>query len=194
MRAALQIAFASAWHDLVVLCSTRSQAEEARTRVSEILAPLGLRLHSEKTQVVSLARGKEGFDFLGFHHHKVESWKWRGHSYLQRWPAPRTMRAVRMRIRTLTSKCNVNQPVEQVVGELNRVLRGWSSYFRWGNSARKCAVLDSYVHERLAIFLSRKHGLRGRNWGRRYNGAFFRTLGVYALTRTVRHGTAHALR
>ena len=50
--------------DLVVLCHTRQRAEQARERVAAILAPLGLQLHPDKTTIVSLAHGREGFDFL----------------------------------------------------------------------------------------------------------------------------------
>ena len=51
-------------------------------------ATLGLRLHPEKTRIVHLTRGAEGFDFLGFHHQMRESWKRRGRWYLQKWPTP----------------------------------------------------------------------------------------------------------
>jgi RNA-directed DNA polymerase len=61
--------------DLVVLCATRKQAEAARELVAAILAGLGLRLSPEKTRIVHLARGAEGFDFLGFHHRMGRSRK-----------------------------------------------------------------------------------------------------------------------
>jgi len=80
------VRFPSATH-LVVLCTSRAHAEEAQRRVVAILAPLGLQLHPDKTRIVCLIRGQQGFDFLGFHHHKVESWRWRNHYYLNRWPA-----------------------------------------------------------------------------------------------------------
>jgi RNA-directed DNA polymerase len=66
---------------------------------------------------------------------------------------------------------------------------------RHGNSARKFAQIDSYVHERLAIFASTKHGLRyRRNWSYRFTGAWLRGLGVYRLSGRVRSGAAYALR
>jgi group II intron reverse transcriptase/maturase len=65
--------------DLVLICATEARAHEARRRVSDILAPLGLGLNPDKTRVACLTRGAEGFDFLGFHHHKVESFRWPGH-------------------------------------------------------------------------------------------------------------------
>ena len=64
---------------------------------------------------------------------------------------------------------------------------------RSGNAARKFAQIDGYVHERLAIFASIKHGRHGRNY-HRFTWGWFTSLGVYLLSGRVRHGAAHALR
>jgi hypothetical protein len=84
--------------DLVVLCASREQADEAREQAAAVLDLLGLRLHPEKTRIVHLARGAEGFDFLGFHHRMRESWKRPGRWYLQKWPSPRAMASIRGKI------------------------------------------------------------------------------------------------
>lgn len=180
--------------DFVVLCRTQARAEEARRRVAQTLATLGLQLNPDKTRIACLTRGRGAFDFLGFHHRKVESWKWRGHWYLQRWPSQRAMAAVRARIRALTDRRLVGFSIESVVANLNRSLRSWSAYFRYGNSGRKFTLIDSYVHERLAIFASTKHGLSGRNWKGRFTTAWLGSLGVYRLHGKVRWGLAHASR
>ena len=73
--------------DLVILCATREQAEQARELAAAILDGLGLRLHPEKTRIAHLARGAEGFTFLGFEHRMRESWKQPGRWYLQKWPS-----------------------------------------------------------------------------------------------------------
>jgi RNA-directed DNA polymerase len=86
------------------------------------------------------------------------------------------------------------QPLEWAVEDLNRVLRGWGNYFRYGNSGQKFLQLDSYAHERLAILASRKHGLTGRNWVTRFNREWRNQLGVYRLTGTVKPTTAFASR
>src|SRR5688500_6975751 len=51
--------------DFVVRCESRAQAEQAQARAAALLGELGLRLHPDKTRVVDLREGKEGFDFLG---------------------------------------------------------------------------------------------------------------------------------
>ena len=181
--------------DFVVICPTQARAEEARRKAGEVLGTLGLRLHPDKTRIISLARGEGGFDFLGFHHRLVESWKWRGRWYVHRWPSDRAMASVRSKVRELTSRRNTYWDLAYLVERINRRLRGWANYFRRGNSARKFAHVDSYVHERLMIWMGHKHKLpRRRNW-RRFNQEWLRSVGVYQLGRvTLQPYPAHALR
>jgi group II intron reverse transcriptase/maturase len=180
--------------DLVVLCATREQAIKARELAATVLQSLGLRLHPEKTGIVHLTRGAEGFDFLGFQHRMRESWKRPGRWYLQKWPTPRAMASIRAKIRARTPRTIAHLPLERAVENLNPVLRGWGAYFRNGNSARKFAAIDAYVNQRMAILASTKHGLRGWNWTTRFTHGWVTSLGVYRLTGTVRPTTAYARR
>lgn len=180
--------------DFVVVCRTAEQAKDAWRRARTVLAEAGLQVSPDKTRIVELTQSKQGFDFLGFHLRKVESWKWRGRWYLQRWPSARAMKHIRARIRQLTDRRYAGTELEIVVRRLNPVLRGWGNYFRVGNSARKFSQIDSYVHERLAMLASAKHGLTGRHWATRFDGEWRRRLGVHALTGTVSYGPAHAPR
>lgn len=176
--------------DLVVLCRTRSDADEALRRIGLILARLKLTLHPEKTRVVFVGDGREGFDFLGFHCRKVESWRKRSRRYLQRWPSRRAMQRVRDRIKAITApRHRLPEPVSGIVNELNQLLRGWGTYFRVGNSTHKFQQVDDYVLERLALFVSKKAGRRGPH-RERYNRAYFKRLGVYELVGTVAWYTA----
>jgi len=180
--------------DLVVLCATRERAVAARELVAATLARLGLLLSPDKTRIVRLTRGEEGFDFLGFHHRMRESRKRRGRWYLQKWPSARAMAQIRAKIRERTPRGSAGLPLEVVAEHLNPVLRGWGNYFRWGNSSRKFAAIDCYVNQRLAKLASVKHGLRGWNWATRFTHGWATSLGVYRLTGTVRYWSAHARR
>ena len=179
--------------DLVVLCATKEQAGKARELVAATLKTLGLRLHPEKTGVVGLARGAEGFIFLGFEHRVRKSWR-TGYWYLQKWPSPRAMASIRGKIRDRTDRRYARLPLEYAVENVNHVVRGWGNYFRYGNSAAKFSAIDSYVNERLAILASAKHGLQGRNWVSRFNYERCTKLGVYRLTGTVKPTLAFASR
>jgi group II intron reverse transcriptase/maturase len=171
--------------DFVIMSRTEGAARKGLGRVGEILGRLGLRLHPDKTRVVDVRDGQQGFDFLGFHHRKVESWRWRGRRYLQRWPGQRAMRGVRDRVKAITApRYRLKESVEPLVVELNAVLRGWGTYFRVGNASRQFQQIDSHVRERLALFLSKKARRPGRRW-ESHSLAFFRALGLHELNGTV---------
>ena len=92
---------------LVVMCWSRSQAEQALERLTGLLAGLGLEPKAAKTRIVHLEEGGEGFDFLGFHHRLVRSRGLNGKrpvTFLARWPADKAMQHARDRIRELTGR------------------------------------------------------------------------------------------
>ena len=103
---ALDRAFADGVHgtlvryadDFVVACAA-IEATAARRLAGEVLAGLGLELHPEKTRVVDLREGREGFDFLGCHFRARVSGRMleRGirRYYLHRWPSVRAMKRIR---------------------------------------------------------------------------------------------------
>lgn len=171
--------------DFVILCRREKDAREGLKRVGEVLARFGLTLHPVKTRVVDLGDGREGIDFLGFHCRKVGTWRNRRKKYLQMWPRPKAMAAVRARIKEITAaRSRLKEAVQTIVAEVNRVLRGWGTYFRVGHSSAKFQQVDSYVRERLLLFLSKKTGRSGRRWKVR-RMAFYPCLGVYQLAGTV---------
>ena len=184
--------------DFVVLCRKRSQAEAALRQIQEILAKLRLELHPQKTRLVELGLGKEGFCFLGCYFRIVRS-HFTGKCYLYRWPSPRAMKSLRARIRELTDRRRRAgmQDIREVIRDLNLLLRGWGNYFRTGNASWKFQQVDRYVTQRLVRLLaSRRH----RNWKRRPyfmkdwpHSRFVEEHGLYKLLGTVRYpGAAHA--
>lgn len=72
--------------DLVILCRTREDAEKALERLKATLGRLDLEIHPDKTRIVDLRDGSEGFDFLGFSFRRIPSWQDPTRAYLQRWP------------------------------------------------------------------------------------------------------------
>jgi group II intron reverse transcriptase/maturase len=185
--------------DFVVMCDTKAAVEEARRRVTQILARLGLELHSEKTRLVDLTHGREGFDFLGCHLRKRMSgpiWERtrRRVFYLQRWPSRRAMTQVRARIRRLTPRARCHMDLREVIATLNPVLRGWAQYFRSGNAATKFLQIDEYVEDRLRGLLWQRAGTRSRA-GRHLEEQgrpFFEALGLCRLRGSIQYpGEAH---
>ena len=116
-----------------------------------------------------------------------ESWKRRGRWYLNKWPSPKAMASIRAKVKQRTTRNRASWPLDEVVADLNPVLRGWGNYFRQGNSSRKFRDVDSYVHERMARLASTKYGLHGRNWTTRFTYGWMTDLGIYRLSGKVRY-------
>jgi group II intron reverse transcriptase/maturase len=177
--------------DLVILCPTAQAAEAALQQLTRILAQLALQVHPEKTRIRCLRKGQEGFDFLGFHHRKKESWRWKGRYYLQRWPSQKAMKAVRRKVKAIVGPRSLRYRAgQEVVQALNPVLRGWGAYFCKGNSSRKLTQVDDYVAQQMRLFLSKKHQRGGRNWERWSDTFLYKELGLYRLSGTVRWYTS----
>jgi RNA-directed DNA polymerase len=154
--------------DATVLCWSRSQAERALERLTGLLADLGLEPKAAKTRIVRLEVGGGGFDFLGFHHRLVRSPGLNGKkpvTFLARWPADKAMQQARDRLRELTRRSRLRLPVRWIVEDMNRFLRGWAAYFRFGNSAARFCKIRNYARMRLALVISKRHGrCRGFGW------------------------------
>jgi RNA-directed DNA polymerase len=182
--------------DFVVLCRTQEQAEQAREAAAAILGELGLSLHPDKTGVVDLWQGRQGFDFLGCHlRARMSGKQWEQRRvvryYLHRWPSQRSMKRARGRVKALTGRSQVGMELAVVIGRLNLFLRGWGNYFRTGNAANKFVQLDRYVAWRLKRLLIKK---RGRNLragqADRWTHTWFHDQGLYKLMGTIRYPKA----
>ena len=178
----------------VVLCCSEREATEALRVAGGILGALGLELHPEKTKVVDLREGREGFDFLGCHFRARVSGRMleRGvrRYYLHRWPSQRAMKRVRGRVRELTDRRRRAgmKDIREVIAALNPVLRGWGSYFRTGNAADKFRQIDRHVAWRLKRLLIKRKGrhLRSGQAGR-WTEDWLVGLGLHRLRGTIRY-------
>jgi len=144
--------------DLVIICRTQREAQEALQKVKQIMIKLKLTLHPTKTRIVDM--GQEGFDFLGFHFHKHKS-KSTHKLVPYNWPGQKAMKAVREKIHGITERKQLYNTPEEVIQSLNPVIRGWRNYFRCGNSTEKLQQLDLYVWQRLRRWARLRKGSRG---------------------------------
>jgi RNA-directed DNA polymerase len=145
--------------DLLAICKTRGEAENALEAFTAILDELGLELKPAKTRIVHLREGGEGVNFLGFHHRYVRGNTRRSQhlTFLVRWPSRQAMGHARQRIREITARSRLRVPVEIIVRDLNRFLRGWAGYFRYGNSAQLFDKIMRHALTRLAGFIAKRH-------------------------------------
>jgi RNA-directed DNA polymerase len=144
--------------DFVIVCRTKREAQEAMQGIEQIINRMKLTLHPTKTRIVDM--GREGFDFLGFHFHKMKSKK-TNKLLPYMWPGQKAMKAVRSKIHDITTRKRLSNPLGEVIKYLNRIIRGWRNYFRIGNSTMKMQQLDRYVRYRLRQWVRSQKGSRG---------------------------------
>ena len=148
--------------DLVVLCHSRHQAEQAKARLATWLTPRGLAFNEDKTRILTL---EEGFDFLGF---TVR--RYRGKLLIK--PAKAAVRRIRERLRTeMRSLRGAN--AQAVIARLNPVVRGWSAYYRTVVSSQTFTALDHYLWKLTYKWAKHSHPNKPTRWIiRRYFGTF----------------------
>src|SRR5512144_3214508 len=115
---------------VVMVHGERHHAEALREEVAAVLAPLGLRLAPEKTAVVHI---DEGFDFLGFHIRRMRKRGTNKH-YAYTTPSRKSVGKIRDKVRDKTHRSTRYGDLDELLGSLNRSLRGWATYFRDGVS------------------------------------------------------------
>ena len=138
---------------VVVVTGQREHAEQLRDEVTQVLAPMGLRLSPEKTQVVHI---DEGFDFLGFNIRRMRKRGSHKH-FIYTQPSKKAIASIKDRVRTMTYRHTLHQDPGYLMEYLGRVLRGWATYFRHGVSKRIFNAIDSYAWERITSWLRKKH-------------------------------------
>jgi len=143
----------------------------------EMLARLKLNLSEEKTRVVT---AKAGFEFLGVHFKlcAVTSPDKKLQQVCQLWPSDRSIRRIREKIRRKIGR-RYNMSLEEMIVELNPVLRGWHNYHKAVVPQRgRILKLNGYTWDRLRGFLRRKYNDDTRS-SRRLRGGLLAKLGLY---------------
>ncbi|MGH3447792.1 MAG: group II intron reverse transcriptase/maturase [Nocardioidaceae bacterium] len=144
--------------DFVVLVSgTQTHAQDLREQVATVLAPIGLRLSESKTRICHI---DEGFDFLGF---RIQRKRKRGTTkrVVYTYPSKKALASIVGRVRALTNRSS-HPTLVALLRQLNPVLRGWCTYFRYGVSKATFGYLDQYTWHRVARWIRKRH--KGAKW------------------------------
>jgi RNA-directed DNA polymerase len=137
---------------VVLVAGNRVHAEGLRDVVATVLSPMGLQLSVDKTRVCHI---DEGFDFLGF---RIQRHPKRGTSkrYIYTYPSKTALATVKAKVRMITRQGR-NLPLTILLHHLNKVLRGWTNYFRHGVSKATFNYLRAFTWRRVVCWLRRKH-------------------------------------
>ncbi|KZM70448.1 group II intron maturase-specific domain-containing protein [Nocardia terpenica] len=146
-----------ATHLVVMVSGTREHAEALREEMADVLAPMGLRLSSEKTRVVHV---DEGFDFLSF---TIRRFRKRGTNkyYVYTVPSKKAIEAIKGKVREKTHRSTRVLELDRLLRILNGALRGWANYFRYGVSKVVFKAVDDFTWNRVMRWIRVKY--KGRN-------------------------------
>lgn len=167
--------------DFVIL--SRGHAADALTWTRWGLSHMGLELSEQKTRICNARQ--DCFDFLGYTFGPAHFRK-NGRRYLAAQPSRRAVQRLKVKVRAVL-RAGIVSPWAEVRAPLNRLLRGWASYFSYGTRTLAYRVGDNYVLTAVQSFLRRRHKVPGRGTRRFPHMLVFGELGVLRL-RTLQLG------
>jgi RNA-directed DNA polymerase len=158
--------------DFVVLC--RHGAAEVLETTRRWMASIGLALNETKTRVCN-ARC-EPFDFLGYTFGPMYSPR-TGGRYNGARPSKKAIASIKERIRRRLRPGN-QAPWEEVARDLNRTVRGWAAYFRYGSVTKARHDVALHLYHTVRRFLRRRHKVAGPGYRQFPSQDVFGHLGV----------------
>lgn len=175
--------------DFVVMC--RKDVEEPLKVVRHVLELLGLSLNEAKTHTVDAT--KASFNFLGFTLRMSQGIR-TGKSYPHVCPADKSLKKIKAKLTAMTGRELTPIPLETIVGNLNRSLRGWVSYFHYRNSNQVMEKVKTHAEQRMRKHLMKRHKVkdRGIGEGRFPSVELYRRYGLYKVPTAAGWKSAHA--
>jgi len=145
--------------DFVIISRTKKEAEHALKAVKHIMGKLELELHLEKTKLVNMWDGKDGFDFLGFHHRRkiTETSKGQRFQETHQFPSQKAMQKMRDNIKgVFASRSTLLLDVHDMIKILNPKIIGMRNYYGLKNAGKQLNKMDWYVIKKFTLWYNYK--------------------------------------
>ena len=161
--------------DFIILHSDTTELQKAAERAATWLERMGLHLSPGKTRITHTLDSCEegvGFDFLGFHVRQYRVGKTHtGKDTHQRPLGYKTLirpskEAVKRHTREIGQRLRTrrNAPQEQIVSDLNPIIRGWCNYYRWVVCSEVFRTCDYHTLRQLMRWEHARHPGKSKKW------------------------------
>jgi group II intron reverse transcriptase/maturase len=169
--------------DFVIISKNWTDVRIAKTVVSKIMNKLELTIHPEKTRIVDLWDGKEGFDFLGFHNRKIKqkTRDCRSVLVITNYPSSKSMKSMMEKIKQTLLKSSCEDDIQNRIKILNRKLRGFKNYYGFKYAYKWLSKIDWYVTIRFNIWINNKRRKRNKFSGIEVTRRLIDKLGIIRL-------------
>jgi len=173
----IYIQYARFADDIVILVNYYYKwlARAAYKRLVQELNKLGVKINTDKTKIIDLTKG-DSFSFLGFVYRRTRTrrGKW-GVSIV---PKMKTRTDLLKNLKEIFLRYK-SQHLSRIVEIINPILRGWTNYFRIGNSFECFAYVRDWVEKKIRRHLMRVRKLHGFGWNRWSRDWLYNALGLY---------------
>ncbi|MGH9439777.1 MAG: group II intron reverse transcriptase/maturase, partial [Terriglobia bacterium] len=115
-----------------------------------------LEINRDKTRVIDLKQKGASLDFLGFTFRYEPDHFGHGHRYLKVGPSKKALKREREKLHEMTSGRARSTPIPVLVEDLNRHLKGWANYFRFGYPRHAFDQINEHVQVCLRQNLRRR--------------------------------------
>jgi len=117
---------------------------------------LGLQINRDKTRVLDLRQSGQSLDFLGYTFRQDRDQYGRPQRYWNLGPSRKARARERHALRGLINPHQSHTPLPELIGRVNRHLRGWANYFGLGYPRATFRALNHFVRYRLGKHLQRR--------------------------------------
>ena len=155
--------------DWVITCKSVAEAKAAVDTARRILKQLGVELHPQKTRITHV---QEGFEFLGY---KIKRGQRQMHlpesmirsqarqGALYAYPKEKSIRRFMDQVRQRTKR-TLPLKTEELIPELNPLLRGWGEYYKRAHVRQLFNRLDRWILRRIWSHRFKRWRKAGWRW------------------------------
>ena len=173
--------------DWVILCQTKEEAAKALQVAKEILSTMDLVVYPEKTRITHIS---SGFEFLGYKIKRGSGTKLPGNKIKKKFnpkniyvfPTQKSINRFMDQIRSKTKR-RTPRTLQEIVNEINPVIRGWGNYYRKAHVRKLFNRLRGWIIRR--IWSHQKKRWRNDGWKQYPDKELYGRYGLVNLIRLI---------